>query len=151
MAYEDTGAFLERFGDFKILTERDMATSAISELALVRQVKVADLTNRVIVGQYRIDLSLSAGSPHERALTQEWGAAFRRAGFDGVHYTARHDVTCMQKCLAIFGAPGEQSPHIPPPTLRRVKNGDPQSISAELIDRMERMFGFLVLPTSEII
>lgn len=95
------GAFLEVLARFRVLTQQMIDERAFSSLSLIRALRLADLTDRTVIGRFRIAGDLSTGGDYRQS--QEWAARFYDAGFDGVFYAARHDPSFTERSVALFG------------------------------------------------
>jgi hypothetical protein len=99
------GAYIETLGRLGAISESDIAERSMSELVLIRPLKLADLTNRQGLGSHRITGDISVGTDY--AASQAVASELYAAGFDGVYYTARHDPAFQERSVAIFGGPGD--------------------------------------------
>lgn len=73
------------------------------QLRLTSSVTVADLTSNLAV-QYGVTSEIFTTTDY--GLTQLWASAFRHAGFGGIRYWARNDLSHTVGCLALFGVAG---------------------------------------------
>jgi hypothetical protein len=93
-----------------------------------------------VAGPYGIAGDLSLGGDY--TLPQLW-AALRGAGFESVHYAARHDPAFSERSIAVLGPPGEQAW-----ILRGVKDAGGEPIGEGLLRHTQERFGIFVVPTS---
>jgi RES domain len=128
------GAYIETFGRLGTISEDDLAERSLSELALSRSVRLADLTDRQVLGRYRIAGDISTGTDYQPS--QRLASALYAVGFDGIYYTARHDPAFLERSVAIFGGPDDEKLFIVAAT----------PIPQELAMEAARDFGLLVLP-----
>jgi hypothetical protein len=66
--------------------------------------RLADATHRAATG-FGVTRELSSITPYD--LPQQWAAALRDAGFDGVRYMLRFDPLSCGLAVAVFGRAGE--------------------------------------------
>lgn len=151
-AGSDEGAFLEKLGRLgPYLNEERIRGVVMGEASPSRNLCLADLTNRLVIGApFYIDNDIASG--REYLLAQAYGAALRAAGWDGVTYWARHDPTQQERSFAIFGPPGAQpfeegASGVSAGQFDRITS---QPIANDLLDRMERKHGIVVVPTTEL-
>lgn len=99
------GAYVETLGRLGTISESDVAERSLSELVLTRPLKLADMTNRQVLGSHRITGDLSVGTDY--AESQAVASELYAVGFDGIYYTARHDPAFQERSVAVFGGPGD--------------------------------------------
>ena len=133
------GAFVEVFGRLGVVTQDVVDERLISQIPLETSLRLADLTDASIVGRYGISGDISASPPAGYATSQEWAERFYDAGFDGIHYVARHDPSFSERSVAIFGSEGQ---------AEKLASPDSYLIDRDLIDDCHRRFGIEVLPTA---
>lgn len=140
IALSPVGSFVEVFGRFRLLTQQMIDERALSSLSLTRPLRLADVTDRSVLGEFGIAGSLSTGSDYQEA--QEWALKLYEAGFDGVFYTARYDPSFTERSVAVFGNEelGEK--------LFEVQS---QSIPVDLVEEVCREFGFTVTSSSTLL
>ena len=136
LAEEVVGAFIEVFQDWitapvPIPVEEILARSE-SHVTPPRLMTLADCTNPQTLS-FGITAEIHA-SP-DRAMTQQWAAAFRSAGFDGVRYFVRHDPGQRRIAVALFGEAG----------LRDWPVTRTQPVSAAVLAEVEQVFGITLL------
>lgn len=137
LAGHPLGAFVEKFGRLKVVPRSLVDQHSLAAFRLVSPIRVADVTDRTILGRWHLSAELWAGDDYEGA--QRWAHRLHQAGFAGIWYSVRHDVRGDLHSLALFGKPGYQ-----PDALLR--HGD-DPISQALIDDAADAFGIEVLPT----
>jgi hypothetical protein len=131
----------ERFGRLRNGVPRSLVDShRLAGLGLPSPVRVADASNRTVVGRWGLSAELWAGDDYPGS--QRWAERLHQAGFAGIWYPARHDPAGQLHSVALFGKPGHQ-----PAAL--VPYGD-EVVSAELGDDAFTRFGILVLPSTSI-
>lgn len=137
LAGHPLGAFVEKFGRFRIVPRSLVDQHSLARLAVPSSVRVADMTDRTIVGRWGLSAGIWAGDVYE--LSQMWALRLHEAGFAGVWYSAAHDVSGDFHSLALFGKSG----HHPESLLLY----DDDAIAPELIDDAYDTFGVHVLPS----
>ena len=135
LAGHPLGAFVEKFGRFRVVPRSLVDQHSIARLALPSAVRVADLTDRTLVGRWGLSAELWAGDVYEQS--QAWARRLHEAGFAGIWYSAAHDVTGAFHSLALFGKRG----HSPDALL---SYGD-EPIPEDLIDEAAVTFGIQVM------
>jgi hypothetical protein len=110
----------------------------LASLRLASPVRVADATDRTILGRWHLSAELWAGDDYEGS--QRWAHRLHQAGFAGIWYSAAHDVHGGLHSLALFGKPGHQ-----PDALLRYSD---EPIPQALIDETAATFGLEVLPST---
>ena len=135
VAEQAYGAFLEAFQDWiDVSIPIPYATvqrRRVSTLHLPAAVRLADCTAEAARS---FGVTSEMHTSKERALTQEWAAAFFRAGFDGIRYFASNDPSMSQVSLALFSDAGEQ----------RWPVATTYSMPASFLLEVERRFGIRV-------
>ena len=132
-------AFMETLSRFNPIPQRIVDERALSGLLPARRMRVADLTDPSVIGDFGIKGDLSTGGDYR--APQAWAAALRTAGFDGLQYIARHDPSANMRSIAIFGPPGEQ-----PDMFQQLKDTGP--IPVEVLLRARDVFHVIVLPAA---
>lgn len=128
------GAYIETFGRFGTISESDIADRCMSELVLTRPLKLADITDRSVLGTYGLSGDLSVGTDYQPS--QAVAASLYAAGFDGVYYTARHDPAFQERSVAVFGGSGDTKLFV----------SASHDIPEDLIEQGVRQFSLCVLP-----
>jgi hypothetical protein len=59
------GAYVETFGRLGVIDLEDITERSLSELALTRPVRLADLTDRQVLGRYGFAGNISTGNDYE--------------------------------------------------------------------------------------
>lgn len=131
------GAFVETFGRLRFLTQGLIDDRALSSLSLTRPLRLADLTNRSVVGSFGIAGDLSTGLDYEPS--ERWAGRFYEAGFDGVFYAARYDPSFTERSVAVFG--NEE-------TGAKLFEAATEPVPAEWVKAACEQFGFSVGPST---
>jgi hypothetical protein len=129
------GAYVEIFGRLGTITWDDIEERSLTELTLARSLKLADLTERSVLGRYGLAGDISTGTDY--GPSQKLAGRLYELGFDGIYYTARHDPAFLERSVAVFGGSGDRKLFA---TLTTV-------IPEALVDQAAREFGLLVLPS----
>ena len=141
VAAHPLGAFVERFGRLRNGVPRSLVDShRLAGLGLPSPVRVADASDRAVVGRWGLSAELWAGDDYPGS--QRWAERLHQAGFAGIWYPARHDPAGQLHSVALFGKPGNQPAAFIP-------YGD-EVVSADLCDDAFTRFGILVLPSTSI-
>ena len=141
LAGNPLGAYVEKFGRLRIVTRSLVDQQVLTKLQLRSSLRVADLTDRSIVGRWNLDAEIWAGGDYDRCHL--WAAAFFDAGFAGVWYSTRHSVDGDLHALAIFGKPG-----LDPDAFLTVTSSP---IPDDVVEAAEDRFGITVLPATPIV
>ena len=94
------GAYIEVFGRSGFSTPAQLAEYCLSAATPSRSLRVADLTDRTILGRYNIAADISTGTDY--GASQQVSAELHAEGFDGIFYRARHDPQVRLECVALF-------------------------------------------------
>lgn len=138
LAANAVGAFVEKFGRFRAVTRSLVDQHALADLRLASPIQVADVTDRTILGGWRLTAELWAGDDY--AGSQRWAHRLYEAGFAGIWYPASHDVRGGLHSLAVFGKPGWQP--------QAVLCYDDGAIPQSLMDEAMRLFGIAVVAST---
>jgi hypothetical protein len=131
----DIGAFLETLGRVgRLIPRAEVEERVISALSVPRAVRLANCT---VARARGFGVTVGIHALEDDARTQAWATALHAAGFDGIRYRISHDPRASGVGIALFGPSGEATGPRPP--------GQP--ISADLIARIQRQFGLLVVET----
>lgn len=136
LAGHPLGAFVEKFGRLRMIPRSLVDQHSLATMRLASPVRVADLTDRRILGRWHLSAELWAGDDYPGS--QLWAHRLHQAGFAGVWYSAAHDVRGELHSLALFGKAGYE-----PDTLL-LYSDDP--VPQALIDDAAMAFGLEVLP-----
>lgn len=109
LAGHPLGAFVEKFGRLKTVPQSLVDRHSIASLRLGSPVRVADVTDRMIMGRWHLSAELWAGDDYEGS--QRWARRLHQAGFAGIWYSAAHDIRGDLHSLAFFGKPGDRPTH----------------------------------------
>jgi hypothetical protein len=104
LAGHPLGAFVEKFGRLKAVPRSLVDQHALANLRLGSPMRVADVTDRTVVGRWHLSAELWAGDDY--GGSQRWAQRLQQAGFGGIWYSASHDVRGGLHSLALFGKPG---------------------------------------------
>ena len=135
LAGSDEGAFLEVFRG-RVVALEEVAIRRLAFIGLRGNARLADLASASSRG-FGITAEIHATPDYD--LCQRWAEALRAAGFDGVRYSLSHDPSGDSAGIALFGPEDE--------VAARLAVLDDQAIEDDLIERVRREFGVLVLPT----
>lgn len=133
---EDRAAYVEVFGRTRHIPASDIANRRLSVMTPARDLTVADLTDRSILGDFGLTATVSTGADYDEP--QELSAQLYDAGLDGILYRTSHDPAMRLEALAVFGEPGEQ-----PERFDDIKT---DVIPETLVDHMWATFGLEVIP-----
>lgn len=134
LADRDQGAVIEVFRGRLIPLEE----VAARRLALIRPTNRLALANLIDPACRGFGVTAAIGASPDYALCQRWAAALHAQGFDGAYYLLSNDPSASEVGVAVFGPHEEVAPCL---TVE-----DDQPIADELIERVRRRFGLLVLP-----
>lgn len=105
----------------------------ISETIGARDLRLADLSHRSVLGRFGVTAAHSTGTDY--TPSQELSSRLHNAGYDGIVYRVRHDPQMQLEAVAVFARqPTPLNWH------------DPQPIPNSLVQQGLR-FGIRVLPT----
>lgn len=135
LAGSDEGAFLEVFRG-RVVALEEVAIRRLAFIGLRGNARLADLASASSRG---FGITAAIHATPDYILCQKWAAALHVAGFDGVRYSLSHDPSGNSVGVALFGPEHQVVP--------RLALVDDQSMADELIERVRRQFGVLVLPT----
>lgn len=138
LAEQPLGAWVEVFRKTMLLAEAEITQRARLEVALGRDLSLADLTSRRAL-QFGVTASL--GADERYTASQAFAVAAVQAGFPGVRYLARHDPAQRLYSVALFGDAGAPDPGDP-----RWPSEAEQPTPSELVEDAHRVFGFRILP-----
>jgi hypothetical protein len=140
LATNPLGPYVEVFGRIGTVPAGEVAVRRLTECEMGDDLRLADLTDRSVVGRFGITGDYSMGADYSPA--QALSAELFAAGFDGISYRLRHDPEMQLNGVALFGAPGEQPGRLCdvitteiPPSL--IKSGESYGI---------RVIGYAPLP-----
>jgi RES domain-containing protein len=137
LALSPLGAFVETLGRFRILTQEAIDERAVSALSLTRSLRLADVTDRTVLGKFGITGDISTGGDY--GPSQEWAGRLYEAGFDEIFYVARHDPSFAERSVAVFGNEEIGS---------KLFEVTTEAISQSLVDEACKEFGFQVWPSA---
>ena len=113
LGLEPLASYVEVFGRIRAVPKAELDRRRLSELTVRRVIKVADLTDRAVLGDFGITGAHSTGTDYGPA--QELAGRLFEASFDGVVYRVRHDPAMELEAVAVFGEPGETPDRFNPP------------------------------------
>ena len=132
VALEPIAAYVEVFGRIGTLGIAEIDRRRISETIGARDLRLADLSHRSILGRFGVTAAHSTGTDY--TPSQELSSRLHNAGYDGIVYRVRHDPQMQLEAVAVFARqPAPLSWH------------DPQPIPNSLVQQGLR-FGIRVLP-----
>jgi hypothetical protein len=132
LAEQPDGCFLEVFREFATIPETEVQIRNLARIETERPLSLADCTTES-ARVWGITAEIHSSPDYKK--TQDWAAAFARAGFDGICYLLRHDPAQRLTGIALFGPEGSQ-PGFP------VAASEP--IGTDLLQRVEDRFGIRV-------
>ena len=134
------GAAVEVLGRFAVIAETMVRERSLTTMSPTIPLRLADLTQRRVLGEYGIAGDVSAGRDHRPS--QQWAHRLAEAGFDGIYYAARHDPQFTERSVALFGTAGDQS------TGEDAKRFEVSEapIDDELLSRLVDEFSITVVP-----
>ena len=141
IAFDAMASYLEVFGRMDAVSSTDIHRRALSRLTTDRALTLADLTDRSVLGTFRITASVSTGSDYEPS--QQLSAELFDAGFDGIRYRVRHDPALAHEAVAMFGEPGQHEER-----FDEIKTSD---IPEHLIEGGCCGFGITIIPSVKLI
>ncbi|WP_345345301.1 RES family NAD+ phosphorylase [Rhodococcus olei] len=97
---------LETWCGIQLVPSSEIAQRAISVVAVTRDLHVADATSNAAI-QFGMTSEISTTSDYD--LTQQWAQTLRAADYDGIRYWARHEMTHVDACYALFAQSGDQT------------------------------------------
>ncbi|MEA2639954.1 MAG: hypothetical protein QOF51_1348 [Chloroflexota bacterium] len=129
------GAFLETLGrQGQLIPQADVDERALSTIMVPDARRLADCT---VARARGFGITTGIDAIEDYARTQQWARAFHAVGFTGIRYRISHDPRAPGVGIALFGSAGEASwPATPWEPIPRA-----------LLNRVERTFGLLILPT----
>jgi hypothetical protein len=129
------GAFRETLGrQGRLIPQADVDRRALSTLTVPHECRLADCTVARARG-FGITAGIHAAEDYRR--TQAWARAFADAGFQGVRYRISHDPRAPGIGIALFSEAGEADWPVAPWA----------PLSLVLVNRIQRAFGLIVVPT----
>jgi hypothetical protein len=105
LGLEPLSSYVEVFGRIGTVPEGEVSKRALSSLTSLGTFAIADLTDRTVLGLYKVTAAHSTGTDYEPA--QKLAADLYDAGFDGIRYRVSHDPAMKLEAIAVFGEPGE--------------------------------------------
>ncbi len=100
LAFEPIAAYVEVFGDFEEVDEDEVDLRALSTAILKEDLRLGDVTDRSVLGDFDITAEISTGSDY--AGPQALASDLFDAGFDGIRYRVRHDPAMELEAVALF-------------------------------------------------
>lgn len=100
VALEAIGAYVEVFGAVGIATRALLSGRNLSRATPTRELRVADLTDRSVLGNFGVTAAVSMSADYGEA--QKLSARLNDEGFDGILYRARHDPEMRLESVALF-------------------------------------------------
>jgi hypothetical protein len=138
-AEKPLGAFVEAFRTLRTLTDADVAARSLSEIELVEDLVVGNLTVKQALAA-GVTAAITSGPDYTEPQQL---ASDVQGVLHGLRYRARHDLSQQLIAIAWFGAAGSPTAteldHLPTPAT--------EAIPAAVVAEAERLFGYEVLPT----
>jgi hypothetical protein len=138
-AEKPLGAFVEAFRTTRTLAEADVAARSLSEILLVDDLVVGNLTVRKALAA-GVTAAVTSGGDYAEA--QELASDVQGV-LDGLRYRARHDLRQQLVSIVWFGDVGSPTAAV----MAQLPTPVTTAIPGELIAEAERQFGYEVLPT----
>ena len=133
---------LETWCGIRLIPSSEIAQRAISEVAVSRELRVADATSNAAI-QFGMTSEIATTSNYD--LTQRWARELRAAGFDGIRYWARHDMAHVDACFALFAPSGDRTNTVDIPSDFTVPSTDPLPDRPDLWEALQETAGIEVL------
>lgn len=133
---------LETWGGIRCIPRPEIEHRSISTVAVGRELRVADMTSNAAI-QFGVTSEISTTIDYP--LTQQWACAVRDAGFDGIRYWARHEMTHADACVALFAPSGDRTSAPTAPTEFTVLGSDELADRSDLWDALRQAAGIEVL------
>ncbi|TQF68469.1 RES domain-containing protein [Rhodococcus spelaei] len=133
---------LETWGGIRVIPSTELVGRAISRLELAADRRVADLTSNLAV-QFGVTAEIFTTVDYH--LTQLWAAALDAAGYDGVRYWARHDLTHDHACVALFDGGGDRTRSTTSSSDYVVARTDKLSARGDVFEELRVTSGIAVL------
>jgi hypothetical protein len=137
------GACVETFGRFRVVPAELVDARRLTVAVPVVSLRLADLTDRRVLGRFGIAGEVSTGSDYVAA--RRWSYLLGDAGFDGIYYAARHDPQFTERSVAVFGQRGDRTAD----ERKRFECTTAPLPSDALIDLADH-FGITVLPSTDL-
>lgn len=97
---------LECWTGIRYIPRTEIDGRALSAVAVGRDLQIADVTSNMAI---EFGMTSEINTTVDYDLTQRWAEAFRAAGFDGIRYWARHEMSHTHACLALFAVGGDRT------------------------------------------
>ncbi len=134
------GAWVEVFRKQMLLAEGEVLGRVLFSARLGCDLRLADLASRRAL---RFGVTASLGADEDYGPSQAFAVQTLEAGFAGIRYLVRHGPAQKLYGVALFGEPGSTASVVGP----QGSSGAEGSISEELIEEAQRLFGYRILPT----
>lgn len=131
---------LETWAGMRVVPSTELLDRVISAIELATDRHVADLTANT-AAQYGVTAEIFTTGNYQ--LTQLWAAALHAAGYHGIRYWARHDLTHTHACVALFDTAGD---HTTTPPDYTVTTTSPLTDRPDLTTALRHDTGITVLP-----
>lgn len=138
VAEDSVITLLEKFGGQQIVPSTAIQPVSIASVLLWDDLVVADLTSNKSIA-FGVTAEIFTTSNYE--LTQKWASALQMAGFAGLRYWARHDLTHAHAAIAIFDSAGQSTS-----TRHHVVGTKRLADCVDLLNRWHDETGVTVLP-----
>ncbi|MDJ0420776.1 MULTISPECIES: RES domain-containing protein [Rhodococcus] len=104
---------LETWCGIQLIPSPEIAQRVISAVVVNRELHLADATSNAAIG---FGMTSEISTTTDYALTQQWPQALHAAGFDGIRYWARDEMTHVHACVALFAPSGDQTSTVAVPS-----------------------------------
>ena len=138
LAFEPLGSYVEVLGRIQPLFEEVVDGRRLSTAHLTRKVRLADLTNRSVLGGFGVTGGHSMDTSYLES--QHLSSRLFDSCFDGVAYRVKHDPLMELEAVALFKSYMTNQIHSSP-----LAWGEPEAISEDLIHAGHE-FGLVVQP-----
>lgn len=135
-------AVLEKWAGICLIPRTEVTRHMMSTLVVDRDVRVADVTSNAAIS-FGVTSEISTTADYD--LTQQWANALRAAGFGGVRYWARHELTHRKACVALFGMHGDHADTPTTPSEYTVLSTQPLADRNDLWRALQEDTGIEVL------
>jgi len=120
----------------RLVPSEEVSARRIAFVEVESELELADVTSAAARG-FGVTALIHASPDYE--LCRRWAAALEAARFDGMYYRLSHDPSVTEAGIALFGSRKRAA--------QRLRALDDQPIGDELIERVRRRFGIIVLPS----
>lgn len=104
LGLSEIASYVEVFGRYRAVPMGELTRRAVSELTVTRELQIADLTDRSVLGGFGVTGAHSMGRDY--GLSQQLSLDLYEAHFDGILYRIRNDPAMILEAIALFGEAG---------------------------------------------